>query len=600
MDEKQFHPLLLRQLKRNGIDISSERLPKNILTLLEHISNTYHESDMGHHTTVQSLEISSQELHELRVKLQKEKDIIQSVMSDGLCIFDQNWKIIDLNKTGAQLLFISPEEAIGKKGNEVFTLYKEGSNSRKKISLNSLEGSLAKKNVYHCERGYLISTKEIIVPITFSINPLPTSDGTFQGAVLLFRDIKELLDKELALKSAVKLAEKSNRAKSIFLSNMSHEIRTPMNGIMGMLQLLMHTSLDEKQKNYVEKCFESATSLLRVLGDILDLSKIEAGKVSFENVVFSFRDEMTPLMNLYHLQSERKEIAFTVEYDDKIPKLLNGDPHRIKQILSNLISNAIKFTPNQGRINVKFDLIKIDEEGAIIQTSVIDTGVGVPEEAQGFIFEMFSQADGSTTRKYGGTGLGLAISKQLVELMGGEIHVKSVEGKGSTFYFILRLSCQKNKISEKSHYTLEYVSSITPKFHASILLVEDNILNQLVTRDMLKALGCNVTVVSSGQDAIDILMKQKFDLIFMDCHMPGLNGYVTTQKIRELEKVPGSSLNLTQSKNIIVALTANALKGSQEECLESGMNDWLTKPVHLAQLQEIMAKYIPLTKERNG
>lgn len=592
----KLHPLLIRQMKRVGITFAHENLPDKVLTLLNHISNAYNEFEAGHYTSVRSLEISSEEMLELRQRLQKEKEIIQAVMSDGFCIFDAKWNIIDLNKMGANLLCTAPTEAFGKYYTEVFSLYRGNNGDSELVSLSSLDDLLARGEVYQCPEGAIKSINDITTPISFSINPLPSINGESQGSVFIFRNIKDALEKELALKTAVKIAQKSNAAKTIFLANMSHEIRTPMNGVMGMLQLLMNTPLNEKQKGYVDKGYHSAVLLLKILGDILDFSKIESGKISFENMEFSITDEMNSIIKLFHSQATQKKLAFEVHFDEALPNLVKGDPHRLKQIISNLLSNAIKFTPAEGKIGIEFKLIEKHDQNMTIEGIVTDTGVGIPFDAQHNIFEMFSQADQSTTRKYGGTGLGLAITKQLVELMGGEIHVESTEGKGSKFWFTLRLGLQKEHDVKTAPMTATIPSEL-PTFDASLLVVEDNELNQAVTRDMLSYFGCEVDVVNSGAEALEILTRKKFDLILMDCHMPGLDGFTTTRKIRDLEKEKMHPLLFSPNTNIIVALTANALKGTLERCIEAGMNDYLTKPVQLIQLQETLEKYLP-SKEK--
>ena len=504
----EYHRMLQRQLKRVGINLEKDNISPEYLKLFKSITNAYEDAEKGYYTIARSLDLSSQEMFELREKLQKEREIIQSVMSDGLCVFDEAWNIVSLNSTGAKLLYCVSDKVVGKHFSEVFSLFEDDDTKRKKIDPLALEGNLVRGVVYHCERGYLKTYHGIVSPIGFSINPLPLiRENEFNGAVLLFRSIQERLEAEMALKNAIKVAEKSNKAKTIFLANMSHEIRTPMNGIMGMLQLLMTTPLNDKQNHYVKKGLESANSLLKILGDILDFAKIEAGRVSFELLDFDLKSEIDSLMVMYKVQCEQKGINAEFDFDNTISTKVKGDPLRIKQILNNLVNNAIKFTPQGGKITITVKLLNLNHDHETLMVSVADSGIGIPQTSLNKIFDMFSQADESTTRKYGGTGLGLAITRQLVELMGGQIQVTSVENEGSTFSFTLKLGLQKVSA------TAEAVPDMQEKishFDAHILLVEDNELNQVVATDMLKALGCEIDVVDSGESAYDKIQKSKY------------------------------------------------------------------------------------------
>ncbi len=377
---------------------------------------------------------------ELREKLQEERKIIQAVMSEGLCVIDPFFKITNLNAMASNLLCCSANIVQDKVFDDLFSLYDETGPIKQKIILDDIKQSLLQNKIFQCERGTLETCHGITRQISFSINPLPLiNKSTFGGAVLVFKDISELIKNELILKSSVMAADQSNKAKSQFLANMSHEIRTPLNGVLGMLQLLMTTTLDEKQSHYVKASFECATSLLKILGDILDFSKIEAGKVEFENETFSLSNEFQTLYTIFEAQAKDKKIDLSLHLDESIPPLAVGDLLRIKQIVTNLVNNSLKFTPPNGQIKIEVSLFEVTQTQFSLHVTVSDTGIGIPDDKLDRIFELFSQADGSTTRKYGGTGLGLAISKQLVEQMGGIIDVFSEEGIGSTFGFTLKL-----------------------------------------------------------------------------------------------------------------------------------------------------------------
>jgi signal transduction histidine kinase len=429
-----FHPLLMRQLKRNGIDLNVANIPADYLKLFEVISHYYKESDDGRYINARALDISFQEMHELRTRLQKEKELLQAVMSDGMCILDPLWRIKNINKTAKRILGCTNEKVVDGVFGEIFTLYENSHSQNEEITISMLLAAFKNDGHYDCDRGCVKNLKNNFIPVSFSINPLPTlTNGAFGGAVVIFKDISERIRTEMILRNAVEAAEKSSKAKGLFLANMSHEIRTPMNGILGMLQILMNTPLNEKQIGYTQKTYDSAESLLRIIGDILDLSKIDAGKVEFEHINFVLAKELEPLMALMTSQAMEKKINLKLHEDTEIPKILIGDPLRIKQIITNLISNAIKFTPENGLVTINIKKMSICENGVVLEIAVTDTGIGIPKDRQGAIFELFSQADESTSRKYGGTGLGLAIVKQLAEHMGGEVLVKSEEGKGSTF-----------------------------------------------------------------------------------------------------------------------------------------------------------------------
>jgi CheY-like chemotaxis protein len=382
-------------------------------------------------------------------------------------------------------------------------------------------------------------------------------------------------------------AEQSNKAKTQFLANMSHEIRTPMNGVLGMLQLLMYTPLDETQKNYANKCFESANSLLRIIGDILDFSKIDAGMIDIEELEFNLKNEFETMMIIFTTMCKEKSLNITLEYDSTLPTFVIGDAFRMKQKINNRMNNAIKFTPINGQIEISVKALEIKNNSLVLSISIADTGIGIPPHMQDKIFDVFAQADESTTRKYGGTGLGLAICKHLVEHMGGQINLKSEEGIGSTFNFTMKMKIPENQ----SQGLASEISSLPtiPKFKANILLVEDNSLNQTVVKDMLKTLGCHIDIVNSGKEAIVAVQRQKYDVILMDCHMPEMDGFQATEKIRQIENELSSAIN---NNSIIVALTANTLKGTKERCLAVGMDDYLSKPINYSQLCSTLVKHL--------
>ncbi|HJV67490.1 MAG TPA: PAS domain S-box protein [Geomonas sp.] len=411
-------------------------------------------------------------------------------------------------------------------------------------------------------------------------------DGEVVGAVVTFFDITERRRAEEELREATAAAEAATRAKSGFLANMSHEIRTPMNAVLGMLYLLRQTGLTDRQQQYLDKAQTASTMLLRLINDILDFSKIEAGKLELEEVPFRLQGVLDDLSVMAAATLQQKLVEFAISRAPQTPDLLVGDPLRLGQILLNLTSNAIKFT-DKGRVEVAVSCTE-EFDGELLRFSVTDTGIGMTPEQQAGLFNAFSQADSSTTRRYGGTGLGLAISRHLVELMGGQISVESEQGKGSTFSFEVRLPRHLAGQAETVYgeqRTAGGSPSGTSFAGVRVLLVEDNTINQEVAKELLERRGAKVDLVHNGEEALRQLSESgvSYDAVFMDVHMPVMDGLEATRRIR---------LDPAFDRLPIIAMTASALKRERELCLDAGMNDQVDKPIDVEELFATLRRWL--------
>lgn len=501
---------------------------------------------------------------------------------DPLITINSEGKITDMNQALADITGITREKITGTDFFDYFT-------DREKA-----------RQVYQeaFAKGYVVDSPLTIrhrdgklTDVLFNGSVYKDERGNVLGIVIVARDItarkkfeNELIEAKQKAEKAAKIAEEAVKAKQQFLSNMSHEIRTPMNAIVGFTKVVLKTDLTDKQREYINAIKISGDALIVLINDILDLAKVDAGKMTFEKIPFKLSASIYAMLHLFETKIREKDLELIKEYDTSIPEVLIGDPVRLHQIVLNLVSNAIKFT-QKGKITVSVKLISQDYDKATIEFAVSDTGIGIPEDRLETVFDNFQQATSDTSRLYGGTGLGLAIVKQLVQAQGGAIKVKSKVGEGSTFSFTLSFRKAKDKTLPQADGG-EKQEAAQGDQKGRILVVEDVALNQLLMRTLLEDFGYELDIAGNGKVAVERLKKDHFDLVLMDLQMPEMNGFAATRIIRD-------DLKLDMP---IIALTADVTTVDLEKCREVGMNDYISKPIDDKLLLKKLNQYLQTEK----
>jgi PAS domain S-box-containing protein len=496
------------------------------------------------------------------------------VAYDAFVAIDRHGRIVDWNPAAEATFGWSRTEAVGRELVETLAPQMRRDAAGRDLEDLRLTGPAALLG----ERLQLVARRRDgrAIPVEFTISAIETPEGPLFNAFL--RDQTAQLEAEAATAAARDAAIEASQLKSNFLANMSHEIRTPMNAVIGMTGLLLDSDLSPEQREYASTVRVAGEALLDIINDILDFSKVEAGKLRLEPAGFEVSKMVDDVARILAPAAAGKGLKLTASVDPRVPQAAVGDPGRLRQILINLLGNAVKFT-EQGQVALNVSTDGRSDEGEVLRFEISDTGIGIPEAAQGLLFQAFHQVDSSQARSHGGTGLGLVISKQLVGLMGGRIGVRSTPAMGSTFWFTVPLPV----VSQLHQPEAEPVRTPAP-LGGRVLVAEDNPVNQLVTRSMLEKLGYTVGVVTGGAEAIEELSAGSYVAVLMDCQMPGMDGFEATREIRRRQ---GGARHTP-----VIAMTAGAMHGDRDRCLAAGMDDYISKPVRTEELGRVLLRWV--------
>lgn len=510
-------------------------------------------------------------LYKSEVKFKKLFMNFKSGLGYGKILLDENgvpvdFEYIEVNEAFAEMGGYERKKIIGKRFSEVFN----GSADTAQLIINTvakvaLEGVYIPEGDYYSHDDSKWYSRLIYSPEKYYF-------------IIILTDLTERKKAEYELQKAKEDAELANKAKSEFLANMSHEIRTPLNGITGMIDLTLSTDVDDEQRGYLKTAQKCTKNLIKTINDVLDFSKIEVGKLIIENIHFNIIELVGEIIKLHSPFAAQKGLELNVKHSCTIEKYVMGDPNRLQQVLNNLIHNAIKFTEN-GEVCLQLTKLSSDKDNIEVQFAVIDTGIGISEDGNEKLFKSFTQVDGSFSRKYGGTGLGLAISKQLVEMMDGRIWFESQEGKGCTFYFVIKFKISK----QQEEISVAKINVEKPPIPLHILIVEDDEVNREVTSLMLKKRGYLVDSTDNGESALKLLESNKYDIIFMDIQMSEMDGIAVTKEIRKRESLIGE-------RTLIIAITAYALQGDRDRFISMGMDEYISKPFQMEELFNVIDK----------
>jgi PAS domain S-box-containing protein len=542
------------------------------------VSQAYSALEMqAEHQATELMETSAHLVQEMAEREQAQRALQESNLRYKTLVDNLNEGIWLVNPEG-RLLFVNPRLArmLGHKvndmvGHSIFDFISKDSAASETQSLDHLRrGSRDELELT------LLRRDGSLFPAYAAVTPITDHTGQYSGSLAAVVDITERREMEEALRTAMRCAEQASRAKSEFLANMSHELRTPLNGVLGMLQLLRMTDLDREQTDYVDVALSSGRSLLTLLNDILDLSRVESGRLEIRQDNFNLPEVMREVVETFREGAQIKGLDLSCRAHTL--DLVRGDPRRLRQILFNLVGNAVKFT-HTGRVELEADILRDSDDEIIVLFSVSDTGVGMEPNIICYLFEPFTQADGSTTRQYQGTGLGLHIVQRLVELMNGTLVVDSEPDKGTTIYFTLRMRRTVSPSSEPGPRPQELLKIQRTPWR--ILVVEDNAINSKTAVRMLENLGFQAESVTDGIHVLPALQNTQYDCILMDVQMPVMDGLEATRTVRahprqKIRTVP------------IVAMTAHAMTGDRETCLDAGMNDYLAKPLDMHTLSQML------------
>ncbi|HUH03630.1 MAG TPA: ATP-binding protein [Kofleriaceae bacterium] len=565
--------------------------------------NFEHRARVASHDEIGRLARTFNQMGERLARTTVDRDHVDNIlmsMRDALFVVDREGIIKTVNNATCSWLGYTEEELVGKPIHRVMpseeepveteTLSQRGRRRRRahiisKRLLDLIPQRSVKDSVLRAKDG-----TEIQVSLSGAV--MRDDRGRISGIVCVAQDRTESMQAQMELRRRNALlldaiqhanvmaeeARRANLAKSQFVANMSHELRTPLNGVIGMAQLMLETHLDDEQLEQAETIAASAEALLTLVNDILDFSKIEAGKMSIDPVPFDLRETIEKIVELHAPVARKKDIDLQFGYAAGAPTRLVGDPGRIRQVVNNFVSNAIKFT-EAGRVAIRVMHEHSSRRDATLRIAVEDDGIGIPKEKLDLVFDKFTQADASTTRMYGGTGLGLAIARQIAELMGGSTGVQSSPGRGSIFWLHITLPLDPAALEGRAEELSDRAE--TPPLLITdglrVLVAEDNPVNQKVTRRMLEKLGCEVEVAGTGIEAVEMWTRGAYDAVFMDVHMPRMDGFEATSEIRAREHGGAHTR--------IIALTANAMRGDRERCLQAGMDDYIAKPVKVEALR---------------